>query len=918
MENVYKAFMQAMVKGYGSKSWPILNKDSFRDATNTYRSFVQVLVKNHYGPGSRVKSFASMFHRHTAIYHDYDRWRGHDGDVTERGPHSESRFHNVQNNMSKEQPHRSGEPAATQRDFQDTDSQSRRYFIDPITNRKVALEDHASQTTRPYEPNPEAKDTEAVADSVRSDIDVAQPARDSVDPPPNLGSHKQSEHTEGEVASSRNESNEPSSQNRESDQHWLTIDISPIVNGEERRPEPASDDLDGGSSKAHVQFDDLKPPSAQIDENAPISADEFAFILGNATKQDGDSQGEAIRESTTSSNDSLTESRENYGESATSTTGSASVWEDSSPPHVLLDSVQRLQNRTSLKPAGYFERMVAPERLHEYPCIVQQTEPGDFPRSTIEGLRQKYDKTNIKKYTAVRCQEPAERFETTSPEALGPSEGSIGNQRVTINENSHEQSLSGLPSKTYKVDADNPAPETLGKLREGQFDESVSPKHRAWLESMQQLSQAVREHEIVSDAADREAALAIRQAKFRLDKEKNSAKKLTGNFARDFPEEFEKSWTQTLSSIPPETFDTPEQQATPSEGQSMEGGLEGGFGQPEPCKLQPALDRHDKARSAIRTSQDGTHQDQEMPPQNGETVPETREELLWRYKADRAAVDSDVFDLERKSQEQASRAKENSLKAQEAAENPKQRAPRPGEALRDRIGAIGEDLSSTSSNTSNTPYKILAYDPTSQTVSIAETSSLVADFTSALSPAAALSRLSYPTKFFPHFASLEADGFEIVSGSGDVLVFRKARPSTNEREISRPEKPEPSAAADATSDPNSTPINPIDMTGRPKFMTPASANFASPTGYVAYPESETMDLPPPPPRIKYNIDLRREEPVYSGPKTRAYGGKERKKPGVIKRLLVGGVWVAGISYGLGVVSEYFVTGGVDGAGPAGF
>ncbi len=65
-----------------------------------------------------------------------------------------------------------------------------------------------------------------------------------------------------------------------------------------------------------------------------------------------------------------------------------------------------------------------------------------------------------------------------------------------------------------------------------------------------------------------------------------------------------------------------------------------------------------------------------------------------------------------------------------------------------------------------TVYKILAYDPTMQTISVAETTSVVPDLASPLRPTEALLRLSNPTKFFPHFAPLQAEGFEIVAGGG--------------------------------------------------------------------------------------------------------------------------------------------------------
>ncbi|KAI1147264.1 hypothetical protein F4825DRAFT_438025 [Nemania diffusa] len=201
-----------------------------------------------------------------------------------------------------------------------------------------------------------------------------------------------------------------------------------------------------------------------------------------------------------------------------------------------------------------------------------------------------------------------------------------------------------------------------------------------------------------------------------------------------------------------------------------------------------------------------------------------------------------------------------------------------------------------------TVYKILAYDPTMQTINVAETSSVVPDVASPLSPTEVLLRLSNPTKFFPHFASLQAEGFEIVSGSGDVLVFRQVRPA------------KPAIQGGVTH------VNPIDMMGR-STAVPNAAAFVSPTGFVNY------DVP----RVEEELaerahrlgrSVRREEVVFSGQKPRSghKEGNEDKKPrmNVGNRVIIGGVWVASLSYALGVVSEYFATGGTDGKGPTGF
>ncbi|CAK7199891.1 hypothetical protein SEUCBS139899_002577 [Sporothrix eucalyptigena] len=222
-------------------------------------------------------------------------------------------------------------------------------------------------------------------------------------------------------------------------------------------------------------------------------------------------------------------------------------------------------------------------------------------------------------------------------------------------------------------------------------------------------------------------------------------------------------------------------------------------------------------------------------------------------------------------------------------------------------------------------YKILAYNPIMNTIDIAETSSTVPDATNPMSASEVLLRLSSPARFFPHFAPLRSQGFEIVSGSGDVLIFRKVREASDGGNSSPP-----SGKAAQKTVPAST-VNPIDMTGKKSYVPPSTANFVSPTGYV------NLDLPPlhenepattsnlPPPLaskaasatattstatssstsstpFQSGIGVRREEPVFSGSKASTTANRE--KPSVAKRMVVGATWVAGVSYAIGVASEY--------------
>ena len=196
-----------------------------------------------------------------------------------------------------------------------------------------------------------------------------------------------------------------------------------------------------------------------------------------------------------------------------------------------------------------------------------------------------------------------------------------------------------------------------------------------------------------------------------------------------------------------------------------------------------------------------------------------------------------------------------------------------------------------------TMYTILAYDPTTQSVGTAETTSIIHDSAPALTPSEALLKLSNPAKFIPHFGSLQAAGYEIVSGSGDVLVWRKVRPSTPMSHLAHTKA-----------------MNPID--GMRSSPIAATGNFASPTGFVNHDLPDDSDHH----TFKSNIDVRRVEDVFSGKPNWTDDAEVPKgrKMGRGKKMLIGAAWLGGLSYSVGVVAEYFKTGGIDGIGPQGF
>ncbi|KAI9745800.1 MAG: hypothetical protein M1818_000481 [Claussenomyces sp. TS43310] len=449
--------------------------------------------------------------------------------------------------------------------------------------------------------------------------------------------------------------------------------------------------------------------------------------------------------------------------------------------------------------------------------------------------------------------------------------------------------------------------------------------------------------------------------------------KFTGNYIRDFPEDFSTSWT-TLGSSSNDTLvpksDAATDAATDAWGYSVSPkGLELSFERekenqvqsaendyaadsaarecysrhPNSSRLQTSLDRRiDNFEERVKAEKDPYSQEpqglelsySQECKQNGDPKPtvfvssygglatgrdtrvnndDTRKILAARkqkdielireirriYESSYGSIDCNHRQINATSTDQPTAQQVASTLSSSKAGG-EARAEQKSSNHQDNIGKA-EDVTEAATSES-TVYKILAYDSTMQEIKTAETTSIVPDTTSALTPAEVLLRLSNPAKFFPHFQRLQDQGYEIVSGSGDVLVFRKVRDAG------------PPAAATAASQASAKNTS-------PEMPEPATGNFASPTGFVNH------NVPRP---FKSGIDVRREEPVFSGRGTGWHKAEEqqqqqqqqqppsaRKPTRAGKRLLVGAAWVAACSYAVGVVTEFFRTGGIDGKGPTG-
>lgn len=317
---------------------------------------------------------------------------------------------------------------------------------------------------------------------------------------------------------------------------------------------------------------------------------------------------------------------------------------------------------------------------------------------------------------------------------------------------------------------------------------------------------------------------------------------LTGNYAKDFPEEFATSWNTSNSWSKTTLFpknltanDPPGKiggarflgsEKDEAEVSSMDESFP-----IEISKLQPALDRNPERRASKSAAMTPLER-MKVEEDPYSKIPQGLE-IIWDEECDGKAT-WPTF-------------------------------------VRHHKGKSGEDTFATESGTGAATekqpiiYKLLAFDPATQSMSIAETSSGVTDTSTPATPAEILLRVSNPSKFFPYFSTLQAEGYEIASGGGDVLVFRKVR--------------EGSVSAQGTS----STINPIDMMGRS-----SPSNFASPTGFVNY---ESPQYRPP----------------THGQAPEMKVGKKKRSVG--RKVVIGTVWVAGTAYAASVVGEYFSTGG---------
>ncbi|PPJ52860.1 hypothetical protein CBER1_11508 [Cercospora berteroae] len=184
-------------------------------------------------------------------------------------------------------------------------------------------------------------------------------------------------------------------------------------------------------------------------------------------------------------------------------------------------------------------------------------------------------------------------------------------------------------------------------------------------------------------------------------------------------------------------------------------------------------------------------------------------------------------------------------------------------------------------------YKVLAYDSGNDFLVTSTTSTNFTGKETPISIPEALSQLYQPARFIPEFAELQKQGFQVIYGTKDLLVFRKAK-STIEAAKPAPESTpafedhglvastaiKPTAAASAPK------INPVDKTG---YEEPATGSFASPTGFVGdrweheAAQKETSAAADEETEIKHYPRVTRQEQVFSGTRLKSSSSSSTKK-----------------------------------------
>ncbi|SPJ81517.1 uncharacterized protein FTOL_08922 [Fusarium torulosum] len=296
--------------------------------------------------------------------------------------------------------------------------------------------------------------------------------------------------------------------------------------------------------------------------------------------------------------------------------------------------------------------------------------------------------------------------------------------------------------------------------------------------------------------------------------------KLTGNYARDFPEEFVVSWSKenstSKSALYPNNRGEESGAMEEAIGENVEPESMDGSFPIEDVKLQPALDRY----AGKGSKESYSHILQGLQTSYSEECGHSTMPISHKHY--------------------------------------------PTTDCKTEANKVPQEPHATS-------YKILAFDPSSKMMSVAQATSTVCMNESPMSLTDALVHLKDPAKFLPYFKSLQDQGYEVISGSGHMLVFRQMRP-----------------ASERSADAVTSAIDEMVIRGG---TFPTSDSISTTNTGQAYKRQGT------------------------GRSARAKTSNSTKKRYIGRKLLVGTVGVAGSAYAVAMLAEYLSTKGLDPKNP---
>ncbi|EMT69936.1 hypothetical protein NOF04DRAFT_18661 [Fusarium oxysporum II5] len=307
---------------------------------------------------------------------------------------------------------------------------------------------------------------------------------------------------------------------------------------------------------------------------------------------------------------------------------------------------------------------------------------------------------DLRKYTGVRPNEP------TGKMSVPLDEVARGLREFDSKAGSQDSPDSAL--YTYSRSPNRSSPGSTETNMDTSSPESADVIRAAVLRRAQESSQRAKNQDLSGNKGQQ-----VKTA---------HASELTGNYVRDFPEDFARSWSRDNSSsksvlLPNNISGTSSVKESLSSMEDVEPGSMDESFPVDDTRLKTALDRY----AAKRIKDLYSHEPQGLQTSYSEECGRPTMPIMEKHYTPEAK----------------------------------------------------ESTTKTSEMPNMASYKIVAFDPVSRVMSVAEANSAVGASDRPMPIPDALVKLVDPAKFLPYFKSLQEEGYEVVSGSGQMLIFRK-------------------------------------------------------------------------------------------------------------------------------------------------